>query len=102
MTDLTRRLKHVYMISLGEDFALCTHELIEATCYANGKAAHGPCEVLVIFRLHNEMDMIALHGIIDDPTAQVVSTLSESARDGSKSSGGAQVPNMLLHSHGDV
>ena len=89
MADFTRRLKHVHMISFSEDFTLCTHELIEAACYANGKAAHGPCEVLVIFGLDNEMDMIALHGIIDDPTAQVVSTLSESARDGSKSSGGS-------------
>ena len=25
-------------------------------------------EVLVIFRLHNEMYMIALHGVVDDPS----------------------------------
>ena len=69
MADFTRRLKHVHMISLSEDSPLCTHELIEAACYANGKAAHGPCEVLVIFGLHNEMDMIALHGVVDDPSS---------------------------------
>ena len=68
MTDFTRRLKHVHMISLSEDSPLCTHELIEAACYANGKAAHGPCEVLVIFGLHNEVYMIALHGVVDDPS----------------------------------
>ena len=66
MADFTRRLKHVHMISLSEDFTLCTHELVEAACYANGKTADGPCTVGVIACCTNEVYMITLCGIVDN------------------------------------
>jgi hypothetical protein len=82
VADLAWGLEDAQMVTLGEHSALAAEEPVEALGNADTEALHGAGELLGVVGFHDEVEVVALDGPVDDTHARRVAGGDESAGGG--------------------
>src|SRR5207249_1840745 len=86
----------------AEEGAGAGHEDVEGAGDADSEALQAAGERACIFRLDEQVDVIAHHGVVDEAEAELVAAAPERALDDLEAATGAQIPDVLVHAQRDV
>ena len=94
--------QQVRVVPIGEDRSSPAHDAVQGAGHANLQALHGARERELVGRLDDEVDVVPLHGEVNEAEAKPGATAFESAPQLTKAAMRAKVPNFLPHARGHV
>ncbi len=99
---LRGRRQNYRVITIGEYFAAAAHQSIEGAREPNVQSLHAARERLLVVRLDEKMQMIALHRVFDDLKFGARARGLKGALQNAKAIDLPEIANVIEHSRGDV
>ena len=100
--DLGGRAKLARVVVVREHGALAPHDAVQRLGDADAQPLHAPCERPLIRRLDDQVDMVPLHGEVDQAEPEAVAAALEALADAGEAPLGAQIPDVRPHPPGHV
>src|SRR6266478_3002604 len=94
--------QQVRVVAIGEDLSAPAHDAVQGPGHANLQALHGARERELVGCLDDEVDVVPLHGEVNEAEAEPGAAAFESAPQLAKAAMRAKVPDFLPHARGHV
>src|SRR5262245_32085987 len=82
MADLARRAQHAQVIPVIEDLPAPVVDAIEPTSDAHGEALHAARQGAGAFGFADEVEVVGLNGVMDEPESEPIFTASKASPEG--------------------
>lgn len=96
------RPKQVRVVPVRKDRAAAAHHLVQSARHAHFEALHRAAERIRIGRLHDHVDVVALHGEVHQPVPESVASSFEGAAENAEAAMRPQIPDLASNSHRDM
>jgi len=100
--DLGRRPQDMLVEAVGEYLPGATHQPVETACDPHRKSLQAAREPHGIGRLHDQVEVISLHGEMDQPEPSAIASFRECRRERAEAAAATKVPHVRQHAPGHV
>ncbi len=100
--QLRRGPQKARVVVVGEDVAGPLHHRVERARDADGEALHPAAQCLVRVRLDDKVQVVALHGELDEAQRMAALVRGKGTDDAPEAASAAQVPDVAPDPQGDV
>ena len=90
------------VVAVGEHGAAAVHDSIQRARHAHLQALHRAAQRHLVGRLHDAVDVVALHGEVHEAEPEPLAPFREGAAQGAEAAVRAQVPDLLADAYRDV